>query len=208
MLDNAPEQTAAIGAYTANISPAESETLPIDKAAIKRMSFPVDDNGNINWEGMRPGTAAELRETLKRAYSDASLMGELGAAPLPIVEIFDADWTGSLFDGLGIIESMLAQRMYGLPSDVASQVFTYSELEKKKLGPLAAKVINKYASKYDVLVAFKEEIAFGILFFAITSMKFRMASVQAGIFKAKQRVNGAERPPATIIEETQEVPVQ
>lgn len=212
-----PQETPLVPDWVQPVEPSD-DAPPIsaspapadDRTPIKRVSFPVDDNGNINWEGMRPSTAQDLRDLLKRVYSDASFMGDLGAKPMPVVEIFDKDWTGSIFDALGAIESLIAQRVYGIPAEIARECFTYNDIEKEKLAGPAAKVINKYATKYDWLVAFKEEIALGLLLFTITSVKLKMAQIRTDAWRAKEKskANGIEKKPAAVMPEAEAVPVQ
>lgn len=188
-------------------APLSMEPAPTPATSARRMSFPVDEDGVIQWQSMRPSTAAELKAIFKQVLEDASFTKELGLAPQPVIEIFDEGWCGTIYDALGAVESVIAQKLYGIPPEIAREVFTYSEIEKQKLAGPTVKVINKYATKYDWLVRFKEEIALGMLLTAITTVKFRIAAARAEIWakqtKAASKPNGkdAAATPAAPVEQ-------
>lgn len=176
----------------------------------RRISIPVTEDGNIAWDTMRLSTKNEVIASLKKALEDRSLMASAGVSvPAPVVvEIFDASWTGTIFDAIAAVECYLAQRQ-GIPADIAKSVLVYNDAEKAMLGAPLARIINKYASQYDWMVRFKDEIAFGILFFSITSVKFKVAQ-----FSAEQRkvaaIAAKAKPasPASVPDAAESVPVQ
>lgn len=140
---------------------------------IKRLSFAVDSEGRIVWDGMRSAT----RDKLKAVLSDPQTARNLGVEQPAIatVEVFDPAWTGALYDSIGKVEAFFAGKIYHIPPDIAEQAFTFSEAEKEKLAGPTAKVINKYASTW--MVTFKDEIALAFLFVTITAVKLQMADM-------------------------------
>lgn len=152
-----------------------SITAPDEK--VNRMSFPLDSNGKPDWDKMHGKT----KEKLKALLGDSSANSTSGV-PQPVIEVFDASWTGAIFDTIGKLESFAAAKIYGFPPDIADKAFTYTAAEKEKLAVPTAKVINKYAPLW--LEQYKDEIALAMLFVTITAMKFQMASMLAAQYKA------------------------
>jgi hypothetical protein len=135
---------------------------------VNRISIPLNKDGQIEWDSMRGSTQAKVR----------ALMGEGSGKPDPSsapVEVFDAAWTGTMFDMVGKIEAFAAMKLYKFSPEVAEKAFTYTPAEKEKLAVPTARVINKYAPVW--LEKFKDEIALAGLFVTITAMKFQMASM-------------------------------
>lgn len=173
-LDEKPKERPAPAA-----NPSDSA---VTEEKVNRLSFPIDENGNPQWDKMQ----AKTREKVK------ALMGERNAAPVAekTIEVFDPAWTSSLYDIIGKVESFAAQKMYKFPPDIAEMAFTYSPAEKEKLAGPTAKVINKYAPEW--LEKFKDEIALAGLFVTITAIKFQMASMLI----AQSQKAGALKPQA------------
>lgn len=145
---------------------------PVIEEKVNRMSFPLDSSGMPDWDKMHGKTKEKLKALIGGSPDSKS-----STASQPIVEVFDASWTGPLYDTIGKIESFAAMKLYGFSPEVADKAFTYSQAEKDKLGGPTAKVINKYAPLW--LEQFKDEIALAMLFVTITAVKFQMASMLA-----------------------------
>jgi len=157
-----------------------SAPAPVVEEKINRISIALNKDGTIDWDSMRPKTQEKVKQLMG--------LGEGKGSQAAAVEVFDASWTGPLYDTLGKIESFAAMKMYGFSPEVADKAFTYSEAEKAELGPPTAKVINKYAPVW--MEQFKDEIALAMLFVTITAMKFQMAS-----FLMAQQKAQAPKPP-------------
>jgi hypothetical protein len=175
--DNEPKKEAS---GPPPIAENPSAPAPVVEEKINRISIALNKDGAIDWDSMRPKTQEKVKQLMG--------IGEGKGPQAAAVEVFDASWTGPLYDTLGKIESFAAMKMYGFSPEVADKAFTYSEAEKAKLGPPTAKVINKYAPVW--MEQFKDEIALAMLFVTITAMKFQMAS-----FLMAQQKAQAPKPP-------------
>lgn len=167
------------------ISAPASSAPAVEVEKINRISIPLTNDGQIDFERMHGKT----REKVKQ------LMGvnDIKVSSTEVIEVFDPAWTGSIFDSIGKLESFLASKLYQIPSDIADQAFTYSEAEKAKLAEPAAKVINKYATVW--MVQFKDEIALAFLFVTITAVKLQMAVTLSKMREAQQpKVSASPRP--------------
>ena len=163
------------------IPPANpSAPEPVSEEKVNRISFPLDKDGKPDWDKMHGKT----REKVKSLLGDSSAAKASGV-PQPTIEVFDPQWTGTLFDTIGKLEAFAAQKIYGFPAEIADKAFTYSEMEKAKLAGPTARVINKYAPVW--LEQYKDEIALAGLFVTITAVKFQMASMLAQQLKS---ING------------------
>jgi hypothetical protein len=149
--------------------------LPIETSEeVSRMSIAVDKDGNILWDRMRQATREQLKKMLGSRDTAKALGVEQTA---PVVEVFDPNWTGALYDSIGKMEAFFAGKLYGIPADIADRAFTYSPAEKQTLAQPTAKVINKYAATW--MVQFKDEIALAFLFVTMTAVKLQAATMLA-----------------------------
>lgn len=148
---------------------------------VTRVSFPVGPDGNVVWDSIRTATKEKLRTIIQNPETSKAL--GIVDTTKPTVEVFDPEWTGSLYDAIGKLESFAAQKLYKISPDVAEKAFHFTDLEKDKLAGPTAKVINKYASTW--MVQFKDEIALAFLFVTITAVKLQMA-------QALQRIETAQ----------------
>lgn len=162
---------------------------PVDD--ISRLAIAVDANGNVQWDRMREKTKDQLKTILQNPDTKKAL-GLDTVSKVEPVEVFDPEWTGSLYDAIGKLESFGAQKLYHIPPDIAEQAFTYTEKEKEKLGPLTAKVINKYASVW--MVQFKDEIGLAFLFVTMTAVKLQMATMLSKMRGAVDNAPAPSRP--------------
>ncbi len=133
----------------APVERAERLAAPAEPTKISRISIPVSENGGIAWEGMRLSTKDEFIQILRASLTDKEFVSKLGFGNGEQFEIFDAGWTGSIYDALGAVESYIAQRMYGISPEIARKVFVFSDAEKEKLAKPTAKLLNKWALRCD-----------------------------------------------------------
>lgn len=192
-----PRPSDSVKTERIHVNPALTSTSAEPPAQLKRFSFPITEDGKPAWDSMRLSSKDEFIQILKSCLTDKETVGKLGlGTDAPNIEIFSAEWTGSIYDAIGAVESYLAQRIYNIPPKIARECFTFTELEKEKLAKPTAALINKWALRYDWLVKFKEEIAVAILLVALSSVKLKMAQIMAAAQTAA-KPNGAEVVAAT-----------
>lgn len=169
-----PEPDAQTAAQVEEARPQAELPGPRARQQQKRVQIPVDDAGRIAWANMRESTREETRKFVTQLLNDRELAASLGLEK-PAMEVFPQKWIDALYDSVGTLEVALAPRLFGVSSQVASQVFPFSQLEKDKLCQPTAAVISKYAA--DWMIRFKEEIALAMLLTTMTYTKIMMAKM-------------------------------
>jgi hypothetical protein len=156
-----------------------------------------DDAGKPDISRMRP----IIRERLKALVTDSSVIKQLGIekrdAAAPEIQVFDPTWCGTLYDAVGSIEALFAQKMYELSPETAKQIFTYSAAEKEKLAGPTTKVMNKYAAQW--MIQFKDEIALAMLLFSLTAAKVMAAKMMAQAQHVPNNPQNARREPTRVV---------
>jgi hypothetical protein len=133
------------------------------------LTFPLDEDSTI-----------KLRELLK----NPDVLKNVG----PIAsEVIRSEWCGKLYDGLGKVLALVAVKVKGVPPEIASEAFLFSEAEKNTLAEPTARVVNKYATEW--MIRFQDEIGLAFLIVSIISAKtqFCNAMIAASAQAAKDR---------------------
>jgi hypothetical protein len=177
----------------------ERPERPDRSDASNRLSLQLNDDGSIAWDRLRESNRERTEKLLAQWLNDPKLAEKLGVKK-PIVEIFSAEYAGSIYDVVGKVEAMLAPRITGMPVHIAQAVFTYTAEEKAMLAGPTAAIINKWAPLW--LAKFQEEIQLALLLTTITAAKFQLAKAIFDNERAQQatpvqpiRTNGAEHVP-------------
>lgn len=159
-----------------NVKPASDAA---SEGSRKTLAFYEDAKGNIDVDRLQDRTKAQIRRLIQDKALPAKL-GIAGATPgAPAVQFISPELAGGLYDIVGSIESLLAQRFFGCSSEIASRAFTFDEAKKKALVPLTCKVANKYASEW--MQQYGDEIMLAMIFVTMTTSQIMaMKSLQAG----------------------------
>lgn len=134
---------------------------------LQRISIALNEDGSIDMSRMRGDSKARLKEALQRPDVSAEL---LGRAPAPLFS--DSD-IATLLDGVSQIEQLIAKLLLRIPSDIASDCFAFSPLDKAMITPPAQGLLAKYAPA--MLSANKDLIAFALIFTGIVRRQFDTA---------------------------------
>lgn len=161
-----------------------------DTLRASRLSVPLTGSNGIDWEHMRESNREQVKTVIGGWLRDPKIAADFGIEK-PLVEVFSADWCGSIYDAIGAVEKSFASKLFGCSQKAAEQAFTYSEQEKAVLAKPTAAVVNKYA--FDWMIRFKEEIQLALLIFSITGAKIAMAK-QLTEFERKTDVVAAGAP--------------
>lgn len=170
---------------------ANNETSQAGRVVI---AYFEDEKGRPDLSRMRP----VIKERLRAFVTDPQVIKSLGieknaVVPEPI-QVFDPAWTGTLYDAVGFIESIFAQKFWDLSAEDAKRIFTFSTMEKEKLAAPTARVMNKYAAQWMIL--FKDEIALAMLLFSLTAAKMMAAKMISEMQHAPN--NPANRKPRVV----------
>lgn len=137
--------------------------------------IPLSTDGKILWDALTPELQAQLR----------SLVGSS--------EVIPPEFCGKIYDALGKVLTFCAVKFKGVPADIASEALTFNEAEKKQLNPPTAKIVNKYAPAW--LIKFQDEIALGLLFTTIVSVKMQFMQALVASRAAEQVDTTPEKKP-------------
>ena len=149
-----------------------------------QLSFDLLEDGTPDFSNMRDSTRKKVIEFINhpRTATEFGTKASTGQ----VIDLFPMGpddkypvMIGSLYNVIGTLESLAAQRFMGLPPEIASRAFTYSEMEKQILSPPTVKVLNKYAPAW--LIKYQDEIALATLFINITIAKVNMARHMAKV---------------------------
>lgn len=164
---------------------AERQT---ENGIAKRISLKLKDDNSIDLESLRGSTAKTLREAIKATAArpdGAKALGLSGDAAPELM--FTPEFCGTIYSGVGFVESLLAQRFFAIDADIAKSVFVYSDEERKLLGEPTAIVLSKYAptgaGKY------KDELQLASLLLGITAAKFAVAKQSMAARENQNRRN-------------------
>jgi hypothetical protein len=143
-----------------------------------QLSFDLNEDGTPDFSAMRGKT----KEKVRQFFSDPRIAAEFGASPAPTaeVQIFHPAMISGMYDMLGTLESLAAQRWGKIPEPVARQVFKYTDAEKNALSGPTLRVMNKYAA--DWMIKYQDEIALATLLVSVT-----VAKVNAAIMLSKMQ---------------------
>jgi len=172
-----------VSAATENSAATSS---PESKKERINLSFDIKADGTPDYSSMRQST----REKLRTVFSDPALADFIGAPRVAEVEvqIFHPAMISGMYDMLGAVEAMLAQRVGKIPETIAKRVFTYTSAEKDALAGPTVRVLNKYAAAW--MIKYQDEIALATLLGSLT-----VAKVNAAITLTKMsQVKRAEEP--------------
>jgi|ERR1700761_2394975 len=164
----ATESTAPLSQAT-EATAANSETVKTNE----RISFYIDDNGLPQWDRISPKTVDQLRAIFESKDSHK----KLGIAPPPdtkeAYEVgFDATEANALLDLLQIVKAYGASKAFDVPVDITTKAFTDTELQRSKMVPPIAKLMNKWGPS--LLKTWKDEIGAGIIFVAVTNAQVQV----------------------------------
>lgn len=144
------------------------------------ISFDVDEGGSPDFSSMRGKT----KERVKQFFSDPKIASEFGTrTAIPEVQIFHPAMISGMYDMLGTLEAVAAQRWGNIPEPVAKQVFKYTPEEKEALAGPTIRVLNKYVSEW--MIKYQDELALASLLIAVT-----VAKVNAAIVLTKMQAGG------------------
>lgn len=179
-------QTAAPASAPAT-APESSNGKPKDRFQI---SFDLNEDGTPDFSAMRGKT----KEKVRQFFTDPKIAAEFGSKPAdtsPQVQIFHPAMISSMYDMLGTLEAIAAQRWGKIPPQIAKQVFTYTETEKEALTGPTIRVMNKYAAEW--MIKYQDEIALATLLIALTTAKVN-AAILMSTMHARSQAQNAETP--------------
>jgi hypothetical protein len=140
-----PPEDAAEGESAFDSAPPVADVLPPEASdRIRTLTLPVDEHGHVDWSS----TKGKKRARLRALVNDPNLAKEIGlnVEPGTAAQGLTAEMVGGVYLMTGgIVSGGLAAR--GVPADVA-QTLAFSEDEAAALGPLTAKVVNKWIGPF------------------------------------------------------------
>lgn len=149
-----------------------------------RLVIPMTADGKVDWSRVRGKKKDEIRKTIaalrrdttrERTAAAAADDDEPAAAPPPgAVDLFSKQLPAMLLDVVGQLETLLAQRLYGLTADQA-RTFLYSESEKLMLADPMARILAKYGGAW--LTLYADEMALASLLLMIHATKVQQLTV-------------------------------
>jgi hypothetical protein len=150
-------------------TPADPLPPPQDapRAAMRRVSLPLTDDGRVDLDRMHDST----RGTLKALLADRELAGKLGLLPQgdqsaatlpPFVGI-------ALAQSLSALEVTIVGRLTKAPHALVVEIATLSPQEQMQVAPALLAVVNKYGAT--LFRRFGEEITLCLLLLSITTAK-------------------------------------
>lgn len=158
-----------------------------------QLSFDLNEDGSPDLEGMREGTKRKVAEF----FQDPKIASAFGARTVeatPPPNFFPTlpnekypTAIGSLYNVLGMLETLSAQLFFKIPGPVAQRAFMYTEMEKEALAVPTVKVLNKHMP--DWMIRYYDEIMLGSMLLSMT-----MAKVQFALALKAQFANTSQVP--------------
>jgi len=145
-----------------------------------KIQIPLKEDGTIDIDSLRTATKERLKQAIN---STPGLRDE----PSAQVGMFPPQVIWAMYGTMGVIESLLVQRMLKVPKETADRVFAYTPEELQLLTPPTTRVLSKYANEW--LLKYQDEIALVTLLTTITISK-----VNAALILAKANSNVVEMP--------------
>lgn len=176
-----PEAGGEAGGFDLGATAPDSGPSGAPKPAT-RLSIPLTADGLIDTSSIRPATT----ERLKKAVQGS----ELFAADEEPAAVFGPELVPPVYKLLSEIEIPLAAKLLKVPSDIARQVFTYSDPEIHLLTEPTAKVLNKHSGEF--LRKYGEEVALFLLLAALHQSKL-IAVVKLKAERAKEEAEKNEK---------------
>lgn len=145
---------------------SDATDIPPAEEKAERLSFPLDKDGAIAVEQLRPATRDKLRAALASpSVRSAIFGGPVGPSPE------DAAICGALYDTVSsVLVSIYRASGYTLEQ---AELARYSDDQKKALVPLTAKVFAKWVGDF----AYMDELMLCVMLATITSQNVQ--AVQA-----------------------------
>lgn len=164
------------------------------------LSFDLNADGAPDFSSMREKT----KERARQFFSDPKMAEAFGVKPVAqataVVDYFPMApgekypaVIGSMYNTIGVIESLLAQRFAKIPEPIARRVFTYTDEEKMVLAGPTSRVLNKYMPLW--LIKYQDEIALANLLISITVAKVNAAIMLARMNQTPSAPNAPEPTP-------------
>lgn len=183
------EQPAATKAATAPAEPATRVSADAPDVTRKSIAFYELPDGSIDPSRLQERTRAQLKKLL----SDRTLAGKLGMTgpAVPAPSVVSPELVNGFYTVLGGMESLIGQKLFKVPAELANRAFTLTDEQKKSLTPLTVKVANKYAWTW--LQNYGDEIALAMVFVSITVSQIALLkSLQAqGLSSTNGKTAGA-----------------
>ncbi len=135
----------------------------------RRLSIPLDKNGDILVENMREGT----KNDLKGLFLDPKNAKKLGISPESAPgksEALPAELMYPLVAGLSWLEVLAVKRFTDAPREVIDRVVPFSHEEVQLLAPKVGAVLDKYGAG-NYLAKYKEEVDLAGWMIALTVRK-------------------------------------
>lgn len=134
--------------------------------AARRLSIELNDDGSVAWNSMRETNVVEFRNLLNRPEIKEEFKDK--SAPL-----FSAESCYGFYDLLGKLMAFAASKWKDVPTDIATEAFSFNDADKKLLGEPTVKVFNKYAPLW--AVKYQDEITLGFTFLTVVNAKIMLA---------------------------------
>lgn len=136
-----------------------------------QLSFDLNEDGSPDLSSMRGKT----KEKVVQFFSDPRMAEAFGTSPVkPHVSVFPPFAVNVIYDALGTIEAMAAQKLGKMPPEIANATFKFSVEEKEMLQAPTARVLDKYATGW--MIKYQDEFALAGLILTLTAAKIQMAT--------------------------------
>lgn len=139
--------------------------------APRRISVELNDDGSVAWNSMRETNVIEFRSLLNRPEIKEEFK-EKTAPPL-----FSAESCYGFYDLFGKLLAFGAAKWKGIPADIATEAFSFSDGDKKILAEPTVKVLNKYAPTW--AIKYQDEITLGFVLLSVINAKIMLARALA-----------------------------
>ena len=149
------------------------KTDQADASAKQRfqLSFDLNEDGSPDLSSMRGKT----KEKVIQFFSDPRMAEAFGTTPVkPQISIFPPFMVNVVYDALGTVESMAAQKFGKMPPEIANAAFKFSPEEKEMLQAPTIRVLDKYSTGW--MIKYQDEIALVGLILTLTAAKIQMAT--------------------------------
>jgi len=177
---------------TSSVASPVIDVVEIEKEKPNRISFNTTPEGAPDWERMLPKTKSQLTEILR----SKAVQKELGISPEEAREAIEAgfgeDEANALLDLLSGINSVAASKIYGVPGEITSVAFKFSEDHRKKINPPLSRVLNKWGPA--ILKTWKDEIGLGLVLLATLNAQIRLMHM----LEDRRKKNLPAQPPAKV----------
>ncbi len=135
---------------------------------------------------------SESRERLRVLFSDPATLSGLGMMEQPArAAQFTAQDCDFVWDLAGAIQTLIANRGFKVPADLAREILQFTAGERTLLAEPTVRVINKYAPGW--LAEHKDETMFFLLLFAIERAKIQR--LHAAVAERRQKEQPEKRKP-------------